>query len=392
MGTGKYLGLPSTIGRKKKAIFGYVRDRVWQKIQHWSGKHLSKARREVLIKSVAQAIPTYCMSTFLLPTTLGEEIQRMINSFWWGTNRRQGRGINWLSWDKLTMQKEFGGMGFRHLYGFNLAMLGKQGHNPSFIWRSIYSSHVIVKGGLRWCIGDGTRINMWLDPWLRNAENPFTTSSIIQGHENMRVADLMRQGAINSWDWDIIRAMMNERDQQEIARVTLTQGVVEDRMVWRFNNKGIYTVKSAYRYAMETLVDNEEYRAPGNWLDMWKLKIPQRVKIFLWRMLMGCLPTRVRLQSKGVDCSENCPHCENNFENEWHLFIGCHKAKLVWEGAGLWNMIENLTQNALSFNDLIFSVFKQQQQHVIIDTIMMLWCLWKRRNEKIWENAEQLVH
>lgn len=51
----------------------------------------------------------------------------MINSFWWGSNRRQGKGINWLSWDKLTMGKEYGGMGFRHLFGFNLTMLGKQG-------------------------------------------------------------------------------------------------------------------------------------------------------------------------------------------------------------------------------------------------------------------------
>jgi hypothetical protein len=127
MGSGKYLGLPSIVGRKKKAIFGYLRDRVWKRIQQWSGKHLSKAGREVLIKSVAQSIPTYCMSTFLLPTTLGDEIQRMLNSFWWGSNREQNKGINWLSWDKLTMRKEFGGMGFRHLHGFNLAMLGKQG-------------------------------------------------------------------------------------------------------------------------------------------------------------------------------------------------------------------------------------------------------------------------
>jgi hypothetical protein len=129
MGSGKYLGLPSIVGRKKKAIFGYLRDRVWKRIQQWSGKHLSKAGREVLIKSVAQSIPTYCMSTFLLPTTLGDEIQRMLNSFWWGSNREQNKGINWLSWDKLTMRKEFGGMGFRHLHGFNLAMLGKQGWN-----------------------------------------------------------------------------------------------------------------------------------------------------------------------------------------------------------------------------------------------------------------------
>jgi hypothetical protein len=44
----------------------------------WSGKHLSKAGKEVLIKSVAQSIPAYCMSIFILLSTLGEEIQRMI--------------------------------------------------------------------------------------------------------------------------------------------------------------------------------------------------------------------------------------------------------------------------------------------------------------------------
>jgi len=78
------------------------------------------------------------MSTFLLPTTLGEEIQRMINSFWWGSNRRQGRGINWHSWDKLTMRKKYRGMGFRHLFGFNLAMLGKQG------WKLLTNQDTIV--------------------------------------------------------------------------------------------------------------------------------------------------------------------------------------------------------------------------------------------------------
>lgn len=50
----------------------------------------------------------------------------MINSFWWGSNRRNGRWINWLSWDR-TMRKEYGGTGFRHLYGFNLTMSWKQG-------------------------------------------------------------------------------------------------------------------------------------------------------------------------------------------------------------------------------------------------------------------------
>jgi len=69
------------------------------------------------------------MSVYLLPTSLKEQIQKMMNSFWWGSKVGSRKGINWLNWEKLTMKKEFGGMGFRHLNGFNLAMLGKQAGN-----------------------------------------------------------------------------------------------------------------------------------------------------------------------------------------------------------------------------------------------------------------------
>jgi len=52
LGTSKYLGLPSMIGRDQNATFAYIKDRVWQKINSWSSNCLSKAGREVMIKSV----------------------------------------------------------------------------------------------------------------------------------------------------------------------------------------------------------------------------------------------------------------------------------------------------------------------------------------------------
>jgi hypothetical protein len=66
LGTGKYLGLPSVIGRNRTTIFSFIKDRVWQKINSWSSRHLSQAGREVMIKSILQSIPTYVMSIFLL--------------------------------------------------------------------------------------------------------------------------------------------------------------------------------------------------------------------------------------------------------------------------------------------------------------------------------------
>ena len=76
LGTGKYLGLPSMVGRNKQATFNFIKDRVWQKINSWSSKCLSKAGREVMIKSVLQSIPSYVMSIFLLPSTLIDSIKK----------------------------------------------------------------------------------------------------------------------------------------------------------------------------------------------------------------------------------------------------------------------------------------------------------------------------
>ena len=63
----KYLGFPSMIGRSKKQDFNEVKERVGNKLIGWKEKLLSIGGREILIKAMAQAIPTYTMGCFLLP-------------------------------------------------------------------------------------------------------------------------------------------------------------------------------------------------------------------------------------------------------------------------------------------------------------------------------------
>lgn len=65
--TGKYLGLLVIWGRSKVAALAFVRDKIGVKLQGWKQHLLSFAGREVLIKAVANAIPTYPMYCFLFP-------------------------------------------------------------------------------------------------------------------------------------------------------------------------------------------------------------------------------------------------------------------------------------------------------------------------------------
>jgi hypothetical protein len=124
--TEKYLGLPVYVGRSRTKTFVYLKDRVWKKIQGWNEKMLSKAGKDILIKACAQAIPTFAMSCFDLTKTLCDDISMMICRFWWAQQDKENK-VHWLSWETLSKSKSEGGLGFRDLYGFNLAMLARQG-------------------------------------------------------------------------------------------------------------------------------------------------------------------------------------------------------------------------------------------------------------------------
>ena len=130
----------------------------------------------------------YTISVFKLLNSLCEDLTSMRRNFWWG-QRNEERRIAWMSWEKLCAPKSCGGMTFKKLKEFNLALLAKQGwrlqqghdslvykvlkakyfptcdfsqavlgNNPSFTWRSIMFAQSLVKNGLWWRLGNGESI------------------------------------------------------------------------------------------------------------------------------------------------------------------------------------------------------------------------------------------
>jgi hypothetical protein len=60
----RYLGLPTVVGRSKDGCFQYITERSGAKVSGWKGQGLTKKGKEILVKSVLQASPTYPMSCF----------------------------------------------------------------------------------------------------------------------------------------------------------------------------------------------------------------------------------------------------------------------------------------------------------------------------------------
>jgi hypothetical protein len=133
----KYLGLPNMVGRSKYKAFKGIKDRVWTRLNDWKVKFLSQAGKEILINVVVQAIPTYCMNVFLLPTSLCKELNMLMQRFWWEHKENTSK-IHWMSWEKMGTSKDKGGLGFRDLIMFNKALLAKQ------VWRMMQNPESLM--------------------------------------------------------------------------------------------------------------------------------------------------------------------------------------------------------------------------------------------------------
>ncbi|XP_060965763.1 uncharacterized protein LOC133034618 [Cannabis sativa] len=411
-----YLGLPSTMSRKKTVVLGYLKDKVRKRLQQWEGKFLSRAGKEVLVKTVAQALPSYAMSVFLLPKEISRSIESMMASYWWQTNKDSGKGIHWLSWDKLCKHKKGGGLGFRNLRDFNLAMLGKQGwrlltrpdslvtrvfkaryfpqgdflsasigSNPSFVWRSIWESQDLVRKGVRWCIGSGNNIPILQSPWLPDEVNPF----VISDHPALSTATvsniLTPDGS--RWDVEILDDLFVDRDKHLIMSIPLSDNNLEDHFVWSKETSGFYSVKSAYNLLQRLKGGWHESNDNNFWSKLWSLKLPPKIKNLMWRAAVGCLPTMIQLRTKHVEVSSLCPLWRVETETIIHCLVTCNVIKLCWNRVG----IGTTSDTSISFLDwctLVFSKLNAEKKALVA---AVCWAIWNARNELVWKGKTTRV-
>ncbi|XP_065636040.1 uncharacterized protein LOC136070259 [Quercus suber] len=343
----KYLGLPSFVGTAKKETFSYIRERVWHKIQGWKEKLLSQAGREILIKAVIQAMPTFTMGCFKLPKNLCKDIEALTRKFWWEYSG-EVRKIHWIAWKKLCLPKVHGGLGFRDLEKYNLALLGKQiwrlihntdsmfykvfkarffptwsvlesgvKTNGSYAWHSILKVREVVKQGAYWQIGDGTKVQIRGDKWLPD----MSTKHIISPQKNL---------PMNAK----VCALTDEDGPRWIKELLLEKNLI--------------------------------------------LSILNKIKHFLWRACHESLPTKKNLLARNVTRKALCEWCNKEVEDAVHALWGCQVLKEVW-----WE--EEILRNQLSmhfvdFRDLWIGITKLEEPNLVERFTFVAWSIWNKRN------------
>ncbi|KAJ0008133.1 hypothetical protein Pint_29753 [Pistacia integerrima] len=360
-------------------------------------KYLSQAGKETLLKAVIQALPTYSMGVFKIPKTILHELNKLTKNYWWGQKNDENR-IHWCSWDKMKLSKTNGGLGFRDLELFNLAMLAKQGwrllHYPnslaarvlsakyypegnfleakvkrtsSFIWRSVMAARSVLESGLMWRIGDGSKAQIWQDKWLPSSSSFKIQSQCLE---------------VNT-----------------ICQIPISIFNRPDKIVWRCSQNGLFLVRSAYHLQVESQLSSRgqsSYAANENkkWKKLSKLPITNAEKLFLWKACQDILPTKCNLVKKMVIEDPFCPFSCSEEEDVLHALWGCATAKDIWSSCFL--IFQKMNSNFTDFRELVMVFLSKLEEKHLAEFGVVVSKIWQRRNEFTFKHhistPSQIIH
>ncbi|XP_018479618.1 uncharacterized protein LOC108850618 [Raphanus sativus] len=424
-GTGKYLGLPECFSGSKVAMLQYIHEKMTARFQGWYAFFLSTGGKEVLLKSVAMAMPVFAMSVFKLPKTTCKMLTSAMANFWW--NAQDGKNkMHWVSWDRMCLDKKDGGMGFKDLEKFNQALLAKQGwrllmdpnslcarviksryyptgdfldakigSRPSYAWRSMLFGRELLVKGLRSNVGSGKSTLVWTDKWLFDKEPLAPMRKQTFFNVNLRVCDLIDTHT-RTWDRGKLEEVFFPSDIELIMKMKPAFGK-EDSYEWVHNRWGAYSVKSGYWLACST--DKSAVRVEAQSKpslndvrsQVWSVNTTPKIKVFMWKALSNALAVSEECIARGMKVDPRCQRCGDDGESINHALFSCPAARLVWATSGFPFPQRGFENSSLFENfSYLLSIGKDPRVPKEFRQVFpwILWMLWKNKNAFAFEGKE----
>ncbi|XP_013607959.1 PREDICTED: uncharacterized protein LOC106314671 [Brassica oleracea var. oleracea] len=323
----KYKRINVTMRQELKDVLGIQNE---GGMRTYLGRWLSKGGKEVLIKSILLALPTYVMSTFLLPLEICENLASVIAQFWLSSNPPK-RGIHWAKWEKVCLPREEGGIGFRMIHEFNLALLAKQ------LWMLVQFPDSLVARvlwGRYYRLSSPLRANTATSP-----SYVWTSISAARKLLLLGIRQKIHSGyevkVSKEWDIGLLESYVSLEDIPLIRSLAISSTHSRDTFCWSYTRNGQYTVKSGYWVAQNVLKPSAEKEVLEPSITklqafVWQIKAPKKICHLIWQLLIDHVAVTRNLTRRNMRCDNYCPRCGELEETVTHAVFECPPALQVW--------------------------------------------------------------
>lgn len=201
-----------------------------------------------------------------------------------------------------------------------------------------------------------------------------------------KVSELI-QGEIGQWDVNKLQLWFMPEDVTTILTIPISRALPEDIQLWNATPHGKFTVSSAYRLIAErnNLAQGESssgYPMAKVWRAVWKVQLPNNIKVFTWRALHNALPTLVNLERRKISQSIWCPRCKLQAETVLHAIWECDEVANCWSES---TMAVNYKLHFGDFTQLVWEIFEKQGVEGLETFMSISYQIWVSRNRLAFE-------
>ncbi|EEF48885.1 conserved hypothetical protein [Ricinus communis] len=144
-----------------------------------------------------------------------------------------------------------------------------------------------------------------------------------EGLEHLVVDDLLKEGS-TVWDEEKLESLLTEEECREVVRIPVGRRHMVDKRVWHYEKHERRSVASVSHR------NDNMY-----WISIWQLKVPPKVRAFMWKCAHNALAIKINLVHKHCGNNGLCSNCGMQEEALEHLMFFCDRAKLIWFSCAL---------------------------------------------------------
>ena len=143
-------------------------------------------------------------------------------------------------------------------------------------------------------------------------------------------------------------------------------------------------MRSRYREAQKTRMELDWTESSGGvmgggvWKTLWKLKVPNKIKVFGWQACCSILPTRVNLSRKRIIVDNRCEACKTEPETKIHTLWNCGVAQDIWA-----RCLARLQKCHVGQDDML-QLWEELIARLTIEELELFlvqaWIIWTQRN------------